>query len=697
MTSFKKFVSAKERVEENHIPKTMNKNFFIRKEINENDAASTDGGEIDDIFAAVGAAAALLGKSIYNGAIYAKLKAELPNYLKQYKNTEAPKSRSVWDEAHGEKLAELKKTKATLLGKGNEREDRDADRVDDEESAKDKIKKMFKAKKDSAQPEQKDAIQNQEEAALAKVDAKIQQLQKQIELAEVQRDKEWEQAKEEFRQYDEKFKEKQDGFIEVRDSVLASSWRKRWDKEFTIAKNQANIEVLEQAGKIAAENNDKKELEAIRGAQARAKETEAAAEEALKGIESDAEESDRMQADAAQFAIPEYLGALATQKEITTSLYDKWSGRAEKADKEGVSGGKKDALKFKIEKAEGKLKKAEEVLNAEKEKGDDEKAAKIQTQIEKIKNDIAAYKKEFESNESFDDNQFYSLSSRVYEASVMLDKILKESQLFEAEKNPANFSGIQKAMMKAIHGVPQEGREAEASEAIKDIEKLADAEKTTTAARNTMADKFEENAGKDKEDRLHLPKDLQGMKKLGKVDDKTVEEKYSEFITKLEEDGGKKAEKTDTDSNQGEGETDTNSNQEKGGTDNTEDPEAIATAEQEVKTTKEEVKNAKDEKHTLDNNSEAKEKDKIDAEIKVIDAEIKEKEARQKLANLKGKDNDVKNIEKEIKKDNVKKAELNRKKEELKNGKDADESVETVIPSKFMKFEDYLSMKQKNI
>ena len=41
---------------------------------------------------------------------------------------------------------------------------------------------------------------------------------------------------------------------------------------------------------------------------------------------------------------------------------------------------------------------------------------------------------------------------------------------------------------------------------------------------------------------------------------------------------------------------------------------------------------------------------------------------------------------------------LNRKKEDLKNGKKgADESVETTIPSKFMKFEDYLSMKQKNI
>jgi hypothetical protein len=479
---------------------------------------------------------------------------------------------------------------------------------------------------------------------------------------------------------------------------LASSWRKRWDKEFTIAKNQANIEVLEQAGKIAAENNDKKELEAIRGAQARAKESEAAAEEAIKDIESDAENAERMQADANQFAIPAFMGALSAQKEITTSLYDKWSGRAEKADKEGVSGGKKDALKFKIEKAEGKLKKAEDFLNDVIEKVDDEKAAKIQTQIEKIKNDIAVYKKEFESNESFDDNQFYSLSSRVYEASVMLDKILKESQLFEAETNPANFSGIQKVMMKAIHGVPQEGREAEASEAIKDIEKLADAEKTTAAARNEMAGKFEENAGKDKEDRLHLDKELQKFKQFGAVDDKTIEEKYSEFIKKLEEDGGKKTEKTDTDSNQGEEETDNDSNQEKGGTDNTEDPEAIAAAEEEAKTAKGEVTKVKDKKFKLDKDSEAKPVDKINADIEVIKAEIKWRQAKQKVAKLKGDDETYKGYGKDIGKDMGKIEGLNRKKEDLKNGKKgADESVETTIPSKFMKFEDYLSMKQKNI
>jgi hypothetical protein len=152
MATFKQYIAAKTKVNEQQVPRTMNKNYFIRKEINEgyDGEASTEGGEIDAMLVAVGAAAALAAKAMWNASVYTRLKGQLPGYIKQYKITQAPQSRTVFDFVNGKTLADLKKQKAILMGTGGSREDQDLRGQNKEElSAKARVEKMFKAKLDS--------------------------------------------------------------------------------------------------------------------------------------------------------------------------------------------------------------------------------------------------------------------------------------------------------------------------------------------------------------------------------------------------------------------------------------------------------------------------------------------------------------------------------------------------------------------
>ena len=221
------------------------------------------GGEIDAMAAATAAAGLLLAKGIYNGIVYAKLKAQLPGYLKKYKVAAAPKSREVFDAQYDAKFIDkLKQQKQTLLGTGGSREDEDLrGEGEGEKSAKEKIKNYFRAALDKKDldADRKAALRDKRDAALQQVDAKIQGLQNQIDKFNDKKEVEWEKIQEDWRRFDEKFKEKSEGtfgFVEVKDSILASSWSKKWDNEFTIAKKEADIEVLEEAQKIATENKD---------------------------------------------------------------------------------------------------------------------------------------------------------------------------------------------------------------------------------------------------------------------------------------------------------------------------------------------------------------------------------------------------------------------------------------------------------
>ena len=223
MTSFKKYLAAKESInQKGGIPRTMNQNFFIRKELNESrlneDFAETpissgfgSGGEIDAGVAAVGAAGAAVFKAMFNLTVYKLLKSELPNYIKEYKQWGAPKARDVFDAKFEREVDKLKKEKATLLGKGGERSDRDVQDRKSEESAKDKIKAIFQKQIDAADkdnPEKAKQLRANRDKAYQQLDLKIQNLQKQIETAKSGSEVAWENATAKWDVYKDKFEKK---------------------------------------------------------------------------------------------------------------------------------------------------------------------------------------------------------------------------------------------------------------------------------------------------------------------------------------------------------------------------------------------------------------------------------------------------------------------------------------------------------
>jgi hypothetical protein len=657
MASFKKFVSAKEKVEENHIPKTMNKNYFIRKEINEdggmNTTASTSGGEIDSLFAAVGAAAALVGKSIYNGIIYAKLKSELPKYIEQYKITQAPSSRAVFDFNVKKKQSELKKQKEMLTGSGGSRQDRElsGDRAtkDAETSTKQKISDMYKDKITAAEGKQKEVLRKERDAALDKIDLKVQQLQKKIEEINDNADVAWDKAKETFRQYDEAFAKKIDGFIEVRDSVLASSWRKKWDKEFVIAKNTANIEVLAEAKKIATDQKDKEEVEAITKSEARAKESQKAAEEALGAIEADAEEAEGQMKSAEELGITETMTAAQELDNGLKESVKKWKGKAEEA---------KGATEESIRSSLTNMKTLLESLSIDS--------------TNSITTDIAFYESEFNKITSTDNvshHDLYILSIHLNETFKYLISSQGNELLLEAkDEDAANMSTVKKYMDSAISNAPDEDKSSIAKECASDLESLKSLKQKYVSTINKCADAIK--SAKEDEN-FKMPPGLSGFGDLSKKDEKEETEPYDKAIEELKKiaggEGGKEEE-------------------EEGKEEKPDNTEKIAALDSKIEGLEKDKKTKSDELNSLNHPD-------------VLAVEVAIKIAKLQKAELGDDEDAIKSAEAALKTAQDDKKEAVKKEDSSKEKKDsgAEESVETDIPAKFMKFEDYLSMKQKNI
>ena len=191
---------------------------------------------------------------------------------------------------------------------------------------------------------------------------KVQALQNQIDKLTDKRDTDWEKIQEDWRQYEEKFKQKSEGtfgFIEVRDSILASSWRKKWEKEFTIAKKEADIEVLDEALKIATENKNEKEIDAIKNAKKRAEESKKTAEDAIDEVTDENDKAEALQASLDEFGVPAMIGANMQYNMLLGETFQKWgklyndlSGKKEEGGPEGPD---VEGLKKKIAKAEKKI------------------------------------------------------------------------------------------------------------------------------------------------------------------------------------------------------------------------------------------------------------------------------------------------------------------------------------------------------
>ena len=535
------------------------------------------GGEIDAMAAATAAAGLLLAKSIYNGAVYARLTALLPSYLKKYKVAAAPKSREVFDAKYDkDKIEPLRKKKEQLLGLGGEREDDDViqtQRGDDEtpaeKSPKEKIRNYFKQLIDKAPDEERKAnLRDKRDNAIQTLDVKVQGIQNEIDKLTDKREVDWEKLQEDWRQYEEKFKKKSEGtfgFVEVRDSILASSWRKKWEKEFTIAKKEADIEVLDEAQKIATENKNEKELDAIKNAKKRAEESKVTAEEAIDSVTDEFDKAEAAQASLADLGVPAMMSANMEYNMLVGETFQKW-GKIynDLAGESGESGDSKaEELKQKIDKAEKKIQSGKQKAEEFKEAGDDERASKVFAAVKKIEDDVAAYKEELSKlGESLSEAKYYSLMIQIDESIKMLDLLFEEEG--EEGKKTVGFSDVRKVMQKAISAAPEEDQKTLATEAIADTQKIKQAKIAQADARNKMVELFEKQKQTPDEDKPDLPEGSEVFSNMKKIDPKEDIEPLEKAITDFKEQGGevKETPKSDDEDQEETGTETTGSDQE---------------------------------------------------------------------------------------------------------------------------------------
>lgn len=508
------------------------------------------GGEIDAAAAAVGVAALVMAKGVYNYGVYKWLQGKLPSYLEQYKVTQAKSSTDLFDAIwERDKINPLKEKKMMLLGTGGERVDKDVEDAEGERGAKQQIKDKFRAilAKKGIPEEKKKELRQQRDQALSVVDKQIQALSDQISKLEEEKDIAFAQKQEEFRKLDEKFEKQQEKFIEVRDSIFASSWKKRWVVEFKDAKGQADIEVLEKSLELARESASKRELAAIQDKLKRSKESQAEAKAALDEVMEETAQADVEKASLEELGIIAYQDAEKAYYDSGGQLetvYKKWVsiGETFKEEDKEDSGGrdKKASLEKKIETAEAKIEKGEKA--AEKARADKEfdKAVKIEKAVEKIKDDLKSYNEEIANlPESFSDEDYLRMSLHINEAGRMLDQLLEEEG--EKEKVKGTWSVVRKFMTKVISEAPDNKKEELATEAVKDAKTLANFENDIYKKQNVMVGLIDkrkkdnaEAKDKDYDDEvIPLPEGSAEMGKMPKLKPNEIEEKlkkYEDFI-----------------------------------------------------------------------------------------------------------------------------------------------------------------------
>jgi hypothetical protein len=722
MTTFKKFVHAKENInEKGGFSKTMNKNYIIRQElvaVNEyfTASAATKGGEIDTALAATGAAGALIAKALYNGLVYAKLKAELPKYLEEYKQYAAPSSEAVYKAKQDRLIQKLKQQKAVLTGGGGTRANNQDSKTED--SAKDKIHKMYKAKIDAASGDAKANLRAQRDAAVEKIDLQIQKLSKQIEEAENKADVDWDRAQEKWRQTDEAFTKKQDAFSTA-GGMLGSAWKNKWTKEFTIAKNNAKVDVLELAKKIATDKKNDDEVAAISKSIERAKAAEQAAEDALKGIEDDADKAERIQADAGQFGVDAFVAAMKDYQDTINQAYEKWDKRFEGVETPGSepedNAIDKDKIQAKIDKLNDKLTKIRTLLDKKKD-SDDEADKKLvvraQAAIDKLEADIQAEKEKLPESEA----DLYSMQIRLNETNIMLNDLAISLGLFEAEESGApgegehaTFSQLRTIMNKVISKAPDDQKKNIASECQEDIANIKTALITANGARNKMAQKFSDNAEKEGDNKLNLPKELESFKSYKEVEpdagiemlDKYAEELKNDYEAEVKELPKKKKEDetgggTEGGSNGEEVNTTTPSPTTTDDKEGSKEPDESEPAEgdsEEIKKQKEKIKAMKSEIAELKQGAEDTDsKEKKDILLKSIPN--KEKFLDKELEKLKELQNkSTVEVKDSIDPDKI--VDDEEESEDLIDTKEKSPVQSVKALPRFMKFEDYLATKKK--
>ncbi len=602
------------------------------------------GDELDTLSAAAAAAALIAAKGIYNGIVYAKLKAQLPGYLKMYKELAAKKAQDVWDHKYDEKYIEPLKKKLDLLV-GSKKEE--ADRETKTETPKETITRKFKKAIDAAEGnEKKDRLRDARDQALMKISTGEKNLENEIEKLEANRQVLWEKKQEEWRQYSEKWDEKEDDFVEVGNSVLASSWKKKWDNEFTIAKNEADIEVLDEALRLAAEKKDQEEMDFIQNAKKRAEERKRKAEETISEFD---EKAEVQQASAQELGIVEFMQVNTAVGQALFNANKKWSSKAD-----SYEGGKttknKEDLEKKIEGAKEKIDQAKSKADSLREEGEDERADALETRIKRAEQMVAGWEEELANiNDSFDQTTYFSMINRIDE------EVRSLIALYEQEQKPERptLSSLRKNVQRAISAAPDAEKNDLRSEAIEELTAIRDLKTKEAEARNNMVKRIKENREKKEDDKTEFPKGFEIFSDYKEVDPKKKTELYDEAINDLEEQGGKKTSDVEPKPD----------SSEKPSSDSTEEkPETDEPAE--VKVQKEKIEKIRDEIKELEDKPISA---KFDSGLKKIVIDQKEKE-----------------LEKELKKlEDI----------ESRGSEKKDESVHLSLSTNYVGFNDFVQMK----
>jgi hypothetical protein len=367
MATFKQYMAAKTKVNEQKVPKTMNQNFFIRKELNEYDGeASMSGGGID---ALVFGALALIGRTMKNGMTYMKLQSLKGPYLQQYELCGSSQSRTVFDDEYkGGKLDDYKQAEIELKEK------------------KEQIRKQIKVEKNKIEgrsesdTKRREALDKKAEIAIIK----IEQDEQKIKVAKSRLDDEvsnkWDQEKRTLDELKDKITKAENGFL------LGGTFKKRWENGFAEAKLDIDEKVTALAREILSARGDKDAVADLNAKEAKLKEEQAELEAEAKELKANEEDDKAIEA---LKLVPTLPKLNAVKEEFSGFLNNLKSQYQPEAEKEAP---KQESKSYIIEEDENKDASPSEVIGlmskAYNNQEEDDKpafAAKIVKNIEAIK------------------------------------------------------------------------------------------------------------------------------------------------------------------------------------------------------------------------------------------------------------------------------------------------------------------------
>lgn len=690
MTTFKKYMAAKNKVNEQQVPATMNQNYFIRKELNEYDGeAVTKGGEIDAI---VFGALALIGRTMKNAITYAKLKSIKGPYLEQYELCGVSgSSRTVFDEEEqGKNIAAIKDKEIALKTKREEIPDLLAKKKD---QLPENMPQEVKTKKTAA-------IDAQGEILTAKLDNEIDKLKTAKAKIKDAADNKWDQETRKLNALTDKIQNTEGGF------VLGGTFKARWENELKQAKLNVDEEVTQKARAIKTGNGETDAAKEFEAKLARLKEKEADAEAAASELESNEDEESAIEALEKIPSLPAYQSAKEDLDSKCGELEKTYGPEAEKEKEEEPAKSEEPAN------STSKKKKTEESNNVLEE---DESKAKVPSPSAVI----ALMSKAYENQPDDIKPDFAAKVISNIETLRELKVLVAQKRLATAEEVATVAAEEDSKLDSKIKGAfLQDGKVPENFK--------EDAKEASTAYEEEL------NSWKEKADGKSDNEETEGKgEEETKSDDKKIELAEQEVDTaksdvdtakgekEKSDEGDDEAAKIDAEINVVKSEIKWRQAKQKVaklkgddeqyqgfGDDIGKDMEKIQSLEQKKK----DLEKDKGAKEETEDKSDNKESDKIQSEIDKNQKDITQKEKeydemdrsgdkgyakglaiRTEISDLKDKNTELRD----------KKVEA-QKKEELesapkKESKAPKESIASNIPSKFMKFEDYLLAKQKNI